>query len=294
MMSIMENEEVFETLASIHLQWFAEDDDEEDGVEIDEEEDEEEDDIPILVEGRDEIPEEDDSEEEGPSREDLLRELEEIRSREEANRARLEDKETLSDGFQKLSQILEQQNSAQSQQQQSQETWDDVKKRLKDSFYDDPVAAMEEAMKYMVKSEIAPAFQELHGTVSKTAMATSRQMAAQNPTNKTILEKYGDEVEAAVKSLPPGPDVYERACQQVGMQHFTDIVQASVQEAMGAAASSSKTSRPSSNMNPSGSSGSRGASPKKKAKRRVLTAAQREAADKMGLSYDAAWSVFNE
>lgn len=249
--------------------------------------DDDEDDFEILVEGRDEIPpdnEETSPADEGPSKEELLSELEVLRQKQTA----AEDRQTLQSGFDKLSQILEKQQSSATPTTPSepQETWEDLKKRLSQNFYDDPVGAMDEMVRFAVQREIVPAFQQTQNQLAKTATLTSKQAASANPTNKLILENYGDEVEEMVKTLPPGPDVYDRACQQVGFNHLTDLVELKTKEQAATA------SRPTSNVHPTGRSPSRGQ--QKPKKRRVLTKQQREYADRVGLTYEAAWRYFNE
>lgn len=298
-----ERNDAREALERMHLQWFADAQEDDETVDEDEPDEDDEDNFEILVEGRDEIPEEEpEPTEEGPSRDELMSELEALKQQQQQANSQLGDRQTLESGFDKLSRILEQQQQGQASQQQQkgpQESPEQFKKRITKNFYDDPAASIEEMIDYAIQSKIAPAFQQTHDMVSKTAMSTSKQVAASNPTNKLILDRFGDEVEAAVKSLSPGPDVYDRACQQVGMSHFTDIVQAQVEEAVNGgsnegsnAASTGK--KPTSNVNPAGNP-SRGAAPKaSKAKKRVLTKDQRAAADRMGLTYESAWRYFNE
>lgn len=295
MMDWYEGQEALEVLQGMHLQWFGDvavDDDEvgdEGPVDDADDDPDEEEDIPLYLEGRDELPEE---EETGPDPLELQAKLEAAQAEKAAYEARLADREAMTSGFSELAKVFKEQASVQGQAAQQQapgESWDAVKKRLSKSFYDDPVGAMEEAMRYMVANDIAPAFQTLKGELSKTAMTASRQAATMSETNKMIMERYRDEVEEAVKQLPASPDVYEKACQQVGMNHLTDLVAMQV-EAATVAAKAPK--RPTSNVKPGGGPASRGTGAKAP-KRRVLTKAQQEAADRMGLSYEAYWNVMN-
>ena len=281
-------------LRRMHLQWFAEDDEEVDPpIEGAVDEVEDEDDFQILVEGRDEIPPEEEEvpREEGPSREELLSELASLRARQELTTSQLGDRETLERGFDRLSQVLSSQQGASQQGTGPQETWDDVKKRLSKDFYNDPMSALEEALKFAIRTEVAPAFHQTQELVSKTALTASRQAAEANPSNKTILDRYRKEVEEEVGRLPGGPDVYERACQTVGMRHFDELIEARLEAALAEKGSDrGARPRPTSNVSPTGV-GSRATT--KKTPRRVLTIKQREAADAAGISYEAAWDYFN-
>jgi len=282
----------YAALARMHGQWFADDDDVDDVDDDDEvvvEDDDDDDDIPLYLEGRDEIPADDDGDA-GPDAEALQSRLAALEEEKAAYEARLADREVMTSGFSELTKVFrEQAEAGKATAKTTAEPWEAVKKRLSKSFYDDPVAAMEEAMKYMVTNDIAPAFQSLQGEVSKTALAASRQGAKANDTNRMIMEKYSSEVEAAVKGLPAGSDVYERACQQVGMAHLTDLVAMQVELSAG---TKEKAPRPTSNVNPSGSGGSRGTK-KRSSKPRVLTTKQQEAANKMGVSFESYWNVIN-
>ena len=277
-----------ESLQGMHLQWFAE------AVEIEEEEDDslEDDSVEFLVEGRDEIPPIEE-EESGPSREELLRELTDLKERQSLVSSQLGDRKSLEEGFSKLSEALERQReSGNLKNEEALPSWEETKKRLAKNFYDDPMTAVEETLRYFVKSEIAPAFQQTQDMLSKTAVSTSKQLASSNDMNKMIMDRFHDEVEAAVKRLPQSPDVYEKACQQVGMNHFTDIVAFQVEESLKGTSGNATptTKRPTSNVNPS-SIGNVGKSTHKE--RRILTRDQKDWADKKGVSYEDAWAVFN-
>jgi len=280
----MKKDKLLDQLEGMHLQWFADGE-----VEIEDETEEEE--IEFLVEGRDEIPEES-KEDDGPSKETLMAELNALREKQSLVDNQLGDRKTLEEGFSKLSQALAEQKSAGNIAPESMPAWEEVKKKLAKNFYDDPMNAIEETLRYFVKSEIAPAFQQTQDMLSKTAVSTSKQLAVANPTNKMIMDKFGDEVEAAVKTLPHSPDVYDKACQQVGMNHFTDIVQFQVQEALKEGGGQSAPTRsPSSNVMPSGVPSVGKTSSNKT--RRILTKDQKEWADRKGVTYEDAWAVFN-
>ncbi len=104
-------------------------------------------------------------------------------------------------------------------------------KGLEEKQYESPLATSQAYFEYMFKSVIAPMFQELQGTVSKTAVATAKQTASADPTNAFIMKMYGPEVEALVAKLPPGPDSYQKACAQVGMNHLSEVIDARIKEA---------------------------------------------------------------
>lgn len=279
-----ERKDLLKEFEKMHLQWFAQDDDD-DEIEI-----EDDDDVEFLVEGRDEIPEET-VEEEGPSREDLQRELNELKERQSLVAGQLGDRKSLEDGFNKLSQVLTEQRANQGLPENEQvPSWEEVKKQLGKNFYDDPMNAIEQAINHAVKYDIAPAFRQTQDMVSKTAISTSKHAAASNDMNKMIMDRFNDEVEETVKKLPHSPDVYEKACQQVGMNHLTDIVAFQVDEAMKNSGSPTLAKRPSSNVMPS-SVVTTGKSTSKE--RRILTKDQREWADKKGVAYEDAWAVFN-
>lgn len=282
------NTSLLEKLEGMHLQWFA---DAEEVVVEEEESAEEEEDFKIYIEGQDDIPEEE-PEEEGPSKEELLAQLNRLQEQQAAATNQLGDRQTLEKGFQDLASVLTKQQAPQAPAQPT-ENWDQVKKRLAHDFYNDPMAAIEEALKFAIQTEVAPAFQQTQELLSKTAMTTSRQIAETNPTNKLILEKYRDEVDSAVRSLPPTPDVYEKACQQVGMNHFTDIMQEQVQAMIQEQASGTETKKvlPKSNVMPTGVA-SRGVA--KTSKPKVLTKQQKALADAAGITYEAAYRYFNE
>lgn len=292
-MKDLPNSEALDVLSRLHHQWFAEDDvalDDDVGLDNDDD-DADDDDVPILLEGRDEIPSD---EPVGPSSDELQSRLDELEAQKQAYEQRLADREAMSSGFNQMAELLKRQQEAgqQSALQQPGESYDALKKRLSKAFYDDPVAAVEEMLKHVVTHDVAPAFQNLQGELSKTARLTSRQVAAQSDTNKMILERFGDEVEEMVKSLPSTPDVYEKACQQVGMQHLTDLVQWQVEQTTATAAPASR--KPTSNVKPSTTGpASRGTGTAAPAKRRVLSRAEQATADAMGLSYEAYWNYLH-
>ena len=103
-------------------------------------------------------------------------------------------------------------------------------KKLEEKQYESPLSTSQAYFEYMFKTVIAPMFNELQGTVSKTAAVTAKQAASNDPTNAYILKTYGTEVESIASKLPPGPDLYQRACAQVGMLHLGEIVDARVRE----------------------------------------------------------------
>jgi len=278
-----------EQLERMHLQWFADAEEYPEGEPEVDNEPEEEEEFKIYIEGQDEIPEEPE-EEEGPSKEELLAQLQQLQEKQSFAATQLGDRQTLEKGFKDLANVLT--NQQQNQQQmltKPTETWDQVKKRLAADFYTDPMAAIEEALKFAIQTEVAPAFHQTQDLVSKTAMSTSRQIAETNPTNKLILDKYRDEVDNTVKGLPSTPDVYEKACQQVGMAHFTEIMQEQVQSMM--QEQPTKKVLPKSNVMPTGVA-SRGVA--KQTKPRVLTKEQKAMADAAGITYEAAYRYFNE
>ena len=280
----MKEDKLLGVLENMHLQWFAD-------AEVEIESEEEEPEVEFLVEGRDEIPDEE-PKEDGPSKEALMAELESLRQQQSLVSEQLGDRKTLEEGFSKLSQALVEQRENGNVAAENMPSWEELKKKLSKNFYDDPMTAVEETLKYFVQSEIAPAFKQTQDMLSKTAISTSRQLAVANPTNKMIMDKFGDEVEETVKKLPHTPDVYEKACQQVGMNHFTDIVQFQVQEAMSNAGNNNAVnSKPTSNVLPSGIV-SQGKTSNNKV-RRILTKDQKEWADRKGVTYEDAWAVFN-
>ena len=104
------------------------------------------------------------------------------------------------------------------------------RKRIEELMVSDPVKGLEEMLGRYVAEQIAPAFQQLAGQTTATTLATSRSLAQQDPTNRMVMEKWGKEVEEVVRGLPPGPDVFDRACKQVAMGHLSEIIQLQVKE----------------------------------------------------------------
>jgi len=151
---------------------------------------------------------------------------------------------------------------------------------------------MEEMLKYVASTEIVPALNETRNMISSTATITSKQVALNNETNKTIYDRYGEEVERLVKTLPPTPDVYEKAFQQVGVQHMNEILEERIQAAVAEATqglTKPKPKTPSTGVTPQGG-GSR--APVKKAARRVLPAHLRDLADAKGMTYEDMYRAY--
>lgn len=231
------------------------------------------DEIPVLYEGKDEIPVEPTEEEEDA--EALKKRIEELTLQQQQIQTRFQDQNQFQQSIEKLASSLNGKQSGQqqqSQQQPPQKTVDELAEELKDEFYENPTAAVKKLTEAIIRQEVGPAFQQMHRLTSDTAKSTSRQFASQDSTYKYVLDNYGEEVESVVESLPPTADVYSKACQQVAMGHFDEILEYKVEQMSGRQEEQPATKQKvHSNTQPQGIGKSGGTAPGSPPKARVIT-----------------------
>lgn len=124
----------------------------------------------------------------------------------------------------------------QPQTQQVREQVEDIeafKKRIKDGFYDDPVAAVEaltarRIQEYEEKT-LKPALMQMGKVLRDTALSSSKQRATTD-TSRIVLEKYADEVEKEIDSgrITIGPDAYDEAIARVAARHLDEVIEAKI------------------------------------------------------------------
>lgn len=223
--------------------------------------------------------------------EDLRAQLAALQAKAEAN----SNADVIAQGFQALSEQLKKQNQQQPTQQTQQATEDieEFKKKLKDNFFDDPVAAMEQFMEKKIRETVNPALTQ----IAQTTVKQGKSAIANDPTAKYVLDKYSDEVEQLVTSgqVPFGPDTYQQAVNRVAANHLAEVVtHLSTQQAAETQEQKpqAKNSSPSSAAPASGNATSR---PKVRVSNKRYAEIQKEA-DAMGLDVNAriAWLREND
>jgi vacuolar-type H+-ATPase subunit I/STV1 len=154
--------------------------------------------------------------------------------------------------FEKLADRLESIQGTPQQKQEQLENIEEFKKKLGDSFYNDPVKSLDTYFERMVKENIAPAYQNMANQLQATTAELSKERAVKTETGKLVLDKYGSEVEKMVKEgrVQFGPDMYKQAVNMVAADHMDELIEARVEATL------KKPSKPS-NVSPSSSAGAK-------------------------------------
>lgn len=188
----------------------------------------------VLVEGIDEIPQnepEGDSGYEAMSKEDLMKLVQ--KNEEEAKRLRdsRELNESIAQGFQTLSSELKSRKVDTGVQQsiapqQPTETIEQYNERLREEILENPVKALEE---FSIK-KFGPIINELVGN----NLSVSRRFMELDPDDGDFFKKHQEEIDKFVNSLPDqeklrDKNVYKRATRQIKMEHIDELVESKVQ-----------------------------------------------------------------
>lgn len=265
-------------LENVHLQWFADAQEEMDS-EVEYEEDDE---VEILFE--DEVPNESEEDQSSDVSDDLKGQISSLQEKvDQAKESSTEDR--IARGFDSLSESLKEIVGKQKDPNQSNAEWDAEQKELQDilgdidnKFYDSP----NKALMAWARSNIAPAFQQmqekitkLEGELAETKGFTERSKLEKSGSNKFVLDQYGDEVDKKAKDVG-----YHQAIKDVTFDHLDEII---ADKITNASQGTSTEKPPAKGASPSGAS----ASDAKPKRRVVLSAGQKnqvEELKKRGLS----------
>jgi len=186
--------------------------------------------IEVLVEGRDEIPKETSEEDSLPEEYRGLTKSQLVAALSEAKKG--PDQATaLREAINGLGEKLSKPTAPSSNPvpvpiQQRGESDEEFAARVnKELFGENPLSVVRE----VIRREINPLVQELRGTI----LQQTKRLLEKDSKDGPILEKYREEVEATIASLPPEqrthPGAYEWAIKEVRGKHFEEIVQAEVE-----------------------------------------------------------------
>ena len=191
----------------------------------------------VLVEGVDEIPQDDPVDDESgygaKSKEELI---ELVRRNEEEARKLRENSalgESIAAGFQNLSKELKSNQGVHKEQtvapKQPTETQEQYLERVREEILENPVKVLDE---YATK-KLGPIITELVGG----NLAMSRRFMEIDPEDGTFFKKHQEEIDKYVKSLPDheklkDKNVYKRATRIVKMDHFDELVNEKVEAAL--------------------------------------------------------------
>jgi DNA uptake protein ComE-like DNA-binding protein len=186
-------------------------------------------DIKVLVEGRDEIPSEEQEEGEfkGLTRDQII---EKIASERKANEEKLKQPLGIADeikrGFAAFSQTLAPPKQSEPQPQIDPKVLED---ELKEGLLESPTKVLDKYIQTKLGPEI--------GRIYQYNINTSRRFLALDAQRAATFKQYEPEVEKEVQAMPLNdkvydPDVYAKAHDRVVARHMNEIIDAKVKEAV--------------------------------------------------------------
>ena len=188
-------------------------------------------DMDAVVEGSEEAAalEQEPPELSGKTKEDLFGQLKTLQEELNAAKAANDPVRALGTSLQEALRSREPQYVPQPQAMAPQESPEQRRTRLNALWLEDPVKASEE----MAKEQLRP----LVDMMLSSTTALSKDLALSDPGQKTIYDRYTDEVEREVSSMNPvekaqNPRVYQAAIQRVRARHTDDLVSNMVEEAV--------------------------------------------------------------
>lgn len=189
--------------------------------------------LEVLRMNYDPLPEDPDEklpeEHRGKSKEDLIREMEEIKKQQQEISGKADANVALRESIAQLGETLSQQNRGVSSAQQidpsriqemRQKQIEELRKDMQEKFFDDPITVLD---KYN-ELKTAPIVEQL---LTKN-IPVARKLAELDPKTSSTMSKYGDEVDRIVAGLSPAqrldPDVYAKAAKMVRAEHLEEEV----------------------------------------------------------------------
>jgi hypothetical protein len=238
--------------------------------------------LEILVEGLDDIPKDEEVEDEefkGKTKSELAEEIRRQRADLQQQQERSVETSALREVVEELKSVKQQ--PVQQQQiapQGPQESEEEFKARVNQSFYDDPYGTL---MEFQSK-KLAPEVQRL----MSNNVRLSRKLVALDPDRADTFRQYSAEVDDYVAQLPPqsklyDPDVYEKAHDAVIARHVNEIIERKVQEHLSGSSQGNGRAVPPPPHTEAGRSGA--APPPKQKTRIVLSAKEREYIARQGI-----------
>lgn len=165
-------------------------------------------------------------EESGPSKDDLLKEFNELKTQNEELRAKAEQAAALSQSFNQFGDRLEKVVTRPTpapviQQKEPGETYEQFKERINRSYLEDPVAAMTE----FNSRQNSGVFQ----TLAEQNLRLQRRLAYMEASDRDFIKKHEDEIEAEMQNVPieiqlRDPHSVNRAIDSVRARHMDEIV----------------------------------------------------------------------
>lgn len=122
------------------------------------------------------------------------------------------------------------------QQKEVVEDLDQLRKKLADGFYDDPMGAvdtwLDKRLSKYEREKLNPAFNQLASVLKDTALDSSKRAAQASDTGKFVMSKYASEVESLIASgqIQIGPGAYDKAVNQVASQHMSEFVDWTIEQ----------------------------------------------------------------
>lgn len=110
------------------------------------------------------------------------------------------------------------------------EDLEELKKKLGDGFYDNPMAAVDtwidKRLSRYEKEKLQPAFNQMASVLRDTALDGSRRSVETDETGKFVMSKYAGEVEKLISSgsIQIGPGAYKKAVSQIASEHLDELI----------------------------------------------------------------------
>ena len=163
----------------------------------------------------------------GKTKEDLFGQLKSLQEELTASKAANDPVRALGTSLQEA--LRSREPPVQMAPQAPQESPEQRRSRLNALWLEDPIKASEE----MAKEQLRP----LVDMMLSSTTALSKDLALTDPGQKTIYDRYTDEVEREVSIMNPvekaqNPRVYQAAIQRVRARHTDDLVSTMVEEAV--------------------------------------------------------------
>lgn len=114
--------------------------------------------------------------------------------------------------------------------------WEKFEAEIADKLSDDPKEALKQ-WRTAYNEEIGQAMSYLQQQNVESQKTISKLTAQNDPSLKVVFDRWSDEIEEKAKTYTPQPgqtasDVYRKIAQEVKSEHFDDILEMKIQEAL--------------------------------------------------------------
>ena len=181
------------------------------------------DEIEILVQGRDEIPDDLKEEKVDPEKQKLIDELEAARKEREQLAQKASSNEGLASEFGRLTDVIINQQKEREIPEQTPVQPLDPAEFDKQFFKKGPAKGMEE----FIQKKLAPELQQVLGSQTQLLRDQQKRLTMLDESTRDVMKKYGSEVEEIVNSMAPNeqlkPSAWKNACRLVKADHLEEL-----------------------------------------------------------------------